>query len=136
MAVNFGVNYLAVVVAAVVALVIGFIWYSPRVFGNRWMAYLGTTQAQLGNPGPTGMLVGVVASLINALALAVLALNLGGKSVTDGVLLGVLAWLGFMATITAAQISFEKKSWGLWVLNNAHNLLVQVIMAAIVTAWR
>jgi len=136
MAVNFGVNYLAVVVAAVVALVIGFIWYSPRVFGNRWMAYLGTTQAQLGNPGPTGMLVGVVASLLNAWVLALLALNLGGKSVTDGVLLGVLAWLGFMATITAAQISFEKKSWGLWVLNNAHNLLVQVIMAAIVTAWR
>jgi len=136
MAVNLGVNYLAVVVATVVVLVIGFIWYSPRVFGNRWMAYLGTTQAQLGNPGPTGMLVGVVASLINAWALAVLALNLGGKSVTDGVLLGVLAWLGFMATITAAQISFEKKSWGLWVLNNAHNLLVQVIMAAIVTAWR
>ena len=136
MAVNFGVSYLAVVVAAVVALVIGFIWYSPRVFGNRWMAYLGTTQAQLGNPGPTGMLVGVVASLINAWVLAVLALNLGGKSVTDGILLGVLAWLGFMATITAAQISFEKKSWGLWVLNNAHNLLVQVIMAAIVTAWR
>ena len=136
MAVNFGVNYLAVVVAAVVALVIGFIWYSPRVFGTRWMAYLGTTQAQLGNPGPTGMLVGVVASLLNAWVLALLALNLGGKSVTDGVLLGVLAWLGFMATITAAQISFEKKSWGLWVLNNAHNLLVQVIMAAIVTVWR
>ena len=44
MAVNFGVNYLAVVVAAVVALVIGFIWYSPPVFGNRWMAYLGTTR--------------------------------------------------------------------------------------------
>lgn len=136
MAINFGVNYLAVVVAAVVALVIGFIWYSPRVFGTRWMTYLGTTQAQLGNPGPTGLLVGVVASLLNAWVLAVLALNLGGKSVTDGVLLGVLAWLGFMATITAAQISFEKKSWGLWVLNNAHNLLVQVIMAAIVTAWR
>ena len=54
MAVNFGVNYIAVVVAAVVALVIGFIWYSRPVFGNRWMAYLGTTQAQLGNPGPSG----------------------------------------------------------------------------------
>jgi len=136
MAVNFGVNYLAIVVAAVVALVIGFIWYSPRVFGNRWMAYLGTTQAQLGNPGPSGMAVGVVASLLNAWVLAVLSLNLGGKSATDGILLGALAWLGFMATITAAQISFEKKPWGLWVLNNAHNLLVQVVMAAIVTAWR
>jgi len=134
--VNFGVNYIAVVLAAVVALVIGFIWYSPRVFGTRWMAYLGTTQAQLGNPGPTGMAVGVVASLINAWVLAVLSLNLGGKTLTDGIMLGVLAWLGFMATITAAQISFEKKPWGLWVLNNAHNLLVQVIMGAIVTAWR
>ncbi len=136
MAVNLGVNYLAVIVAAVIALVIGFIWYSPRVFGNRWMAYLGTTQAQLGNPGPTGMAVGVVASHLNAWVLAVLSLNLGGKSLTDGVMLGVLAWLGFMATLTAAQISFEKKPWGLWVLNNAHNVLVQVIMAAIVTVWR
>ena len=136
MAVNFGVNYLAVVVAAVVALVIGFVWYSPPVFGNRWMAYLGTTQAQLGNPGPTGMAVGIVASLLNAWVLAVLSLNLGGKSITDGIMLGALAWLGFMATITAAQISFEKKPWGLWILNNAHNLLVQVLMAAIVTIWR
>ena len=136
MGLNYGVNYLAIVVAAVVALVIGFIWYSPRVFGNRWMAYLGTTQAQLGNPGPTGMVVGVVASLLNAWVLAVLSLNLGGESIADGVLLGVLAWLGFMATITAAQISFEKKPWGLWVLNNAHNLLIQVLMGAIVTAWR
>jgi len=135
-AVNFGVNYLAVVVAAIVALVIGFVWYSPRVFGNRWMAYLGTTQAQLGNPGPTGMAVGVVASLINAWVIALLALNLGGKTLTDGVLLGILVWLGFMATITAAQISFEKKPWGLWILNNAHNVIVQVIMSAIVTVWR
>ena len=136
MAVNFGVNFLAVVVAAVVALVVGFIWYSPQVLGKRWMWYLGTTQAQLGNPGPAGMAVGVVASLLNAWVLAVLSLNLGGKSITDGIMLGALAWLGFMATITAAQISFEKKPWGLWVLNNAHNLIVQVLMAAIVTLWR
>jgi hypothetical protein len=57
-AVNFGVNYLAVVVAEVVALVIGFVWYSPRVFGNRWMAYLGTTQAQLGIPRRWGWRLG------------------------------------------------------------------------------
>ena len=131
-----GVNYIAVIVAAVVALVIGFAWYAPQVFGNRWMAYLGTTQAQLGQPGPTGMAVGVIASLVNAWVLALLSLNLGGKTLTDGVMLGILAWLGFMATITAAQISFEKKPWGLWILNNAHNVIVQVVMAVIVTLWR
>ncbi len=136
MAVEMGVNYLAVIVAAVVAMIIGFAWYAPQTFGRRWMAYLGTTQAQLGNPGPMGMAVGVVASLLNAWVLALLSLNLGGTTIADGVMLGILCWLGFMATITAAQISFEKKPWGLWLLNNAHNVIVQVVMAAIVTAWR
>jgi len=103
MAVSFGVNYLAVVVAAVVALVIGFIWYAPPVFANRWMGYLGTTQAQLANPGPTGITVGVVASVVNAWVLVVLSLNLGGKTLTAGIMLGALAWLGFMATVTAAR---------------------------------
>lgn len=68
--------------------------------------------------------------------LAVLALNLGGTTIGDGVMLGILCWLGFMASLTAAQISFEKKPWGLWVLNNAHNVIAQILMAAIVTAWR
>ena len=82
------------------------------------------------------MAVGVVASLANAWVLAVLAMNLGGTTIGNGVMLGVLCWLGFMATITAAEISFEKKSWGLWALNNGHNAIVQILMAAIVTAWR
>ena len=38
-----------------------------------------------------------------------------------------------MATITAAQGSFEKR--GRWVLNNAHNVIVQMLTAAIVTLW-
>lgn len=133
---NFGVNYLAVIIAALLALVVGFLWYSPKAFGDRWMAYLGTTQAQLGNPGPTGMLTGVLASLVNAWVLAVLALNLGATTLGDGLTLGILCWLGFMATITAAQISFEKRPWGLWLLNNAHNVIVQILMAVLVTIWR
>src|SRR5690242_623405 len=95
-AVNFAVNYVAVIIAAVVAIVIGFAYYAPQVMGNRWMAYLGTTRAQLGNPAPTGMLAGIVASLLNAWVLAVLALNLGGKTFTDGAMLGLICWLGFM----------------------------------------
>ena len=136
MAVNFGVNYLAVIVAAVVAILIGFAYYAPQTMGKRWMAYLGTTQAQLGNPGGAGMAAGIISALLNSWVLAVLSLNLGGKTLTDGVMLGVICWLGFMATITAAQIAFEKKPWGLWVLNNIHNVVVQAVMGAIVTVWR
>jgi hypothetical protein len=31
------INWLAVIVAALVPTVVGFIWYNPRVFGNTWM---------------------------------------------------------------------------------------------------
>ena len=136
MTVNFGVSYVAVVVAAVIAVVIGFIWYSPQVFGNRWMSYLGTTRAQLGNPTPVGMAAGVIGALVNAWVLAVLSLNLGGKDWSEGAMLGFLVWLGFMATLTAAEVGFLKQPWALWLLNNAHNLLVQLVMGVIVTVIR
>lgn len=135
MAVNFGVNYLAVIVAAIVAVAIGFVWFSPQVLGRRWAAYTGQAPAEQ-RPAPMTIVVGVVSALVNAWVLAVLALNLGGKSVTDGVLLGIIAWLGFVATVTAADVAFGKKPWGLWAVNNGHHVIVQAVMGAIVTAWR
>ena len=134
MAVNFGVSYVAVVVAAIVAMVVGFVWYARPVFGARWMAYLGMTD--MGNPGPMVIVVGAIAALVNAWVLALLSLNLKGSTLGDGVMLGILVWLGFMATITAAQVNFERKPWGLWLLNNGHNVIVQALMGAIVTVLR
>jgi hypothetical protein len=135
-AVNFGVNYLAVVVSAIVAMVFGFAYYAPNMMGTRWMSYLGTTRAQLGNPEPSGAAAGAVASLVNAWVLAVLALNLGAANAGAGAMLGFLCWLGFMATITAAGVAFLKQPWGLWVVNNIHNVIVQIVMGVIVTVWR
>lgn len=136
MVVNFGVNYLAVLVAAIISIVIGFAYYSPQAMGDRWMTFLGTTRAQLGNPEPMGMGAGVIAALVNAWVLAVLALNLGATGAGEGAMLGFLCWLGFMATITAAEVAFLKQPWGLWLLNNVHNVVVQIVMAVIVTVWR
>jgi uncharacterized protein DUF1761 len=134
MAVNLGVSYVGVLVAAIAAVAVGFIWYRPAVFGKRWMAYIGMTDT--GNPGPMVIAVGVIAALVNAWVLAVLALNLKAATLGDGIMLGVLVWLGFMATLTAAQVNFERRPWGLWVLNNGHDVIVQVLIGAIVTLVR
>lgn len=37
------VNFLALLLAALSTLVIGFIWYNPKVFGNIWMKEAGIT---------------------------------------------------------------------------------------------
>lgn len=135
MAVNLSVNYLAVIVGMVAAFVIGAIWYSPPLFGKQYAASHGMTIEQM-RPGPEGFVIGALAGLLNSWALAVLSLNLGGKSLTDGVLLGVIVWVGFFASALAGDTVFRKGSWSVWTINAAHALVVQVVVGAIVTVWR
>lgn len=40
------INPIAIPIAAVAALVVGFIWYNPKVFGNAWMEASGMTEEQ------------------------------------------------------------------------------------------
>ncbi len=41
------INFLVVALAALIPLIIGFIWYNPKVFGNAWMKGTGKTEEQL-----------------------------------------------------------------------------------------
>ena len=38
------INFIAVLIAAIVPMVMGFIWYNPKVFGTAWMAASGMTE--------------------------------------------------------------------------------------------
>ena len=40
-------NYLAMAVAALTTLVVGFVWYHPKVFGTAWMHAAGLTEEEL-----------------------------------------------------------------------------------------
>ena len=40
-------NWIAILVAALVPTVIGFIWYNPKVFGTAWMKASGVTEDQI-----------------------------------------------------------------------------------------
>ena len=41
------VNFLAVLVAALVPMLVGFIWYNPKVLGNAWMQACGLTEEKM-----------------------------------------------------------------------------------------
>ena len=41
------VNFLAVIVAALVPMLVGFIWYNSKVFGNAWMQACGLTEEKM-----------------------------------------------------------------------------------------
>ena len=43
------INWLAVLLAFVASMAIGFVWYMPAVLGKRWMAAIGKTEEDLKN---------------------------------------------------------------------------------------
>lgn len=38
------INYLVLLAATLVPLIVGFVWYNPKVFGNAWMRATGMTE--------------------------------------------------------------------------------------------
>lgn len=124
------VNYLAVIVAAVAHIVLGYVWYMPMVFGKRWEAASGK-MLPTGMPAPMTMAFMVISALLAAFGLGLL---FGGIGLTDGAVWGALIWLYFVATVSAAAVFYEGKSWMWWAISAGYWLVGLVIMGAIVGA--
>ena len=112
----------------------GFVWFRPKVFGDRWIAYLGRPGEHF-KPGPD-FILSILSGTVNSFVMAVLALNLKATSAGDGVLLGLVVWAGFFLSYMTANTVFEKRPWGLWGIDVSHALVAQVVLAVIVTLLR
>lgn len=134
MALSFAVNWIGVIVGNVALLVIGFVWFMPNVFGNRWIALMGRPGEQL-RPGPE-FIVSVLAGTLNSFVMAVLALSLKATTVGDGILLGLVVFAGFFLSYLTANTIFAKRSWTLWAIDVGHALIAQVVLAVVVTLMR
>jgi Protein of unknown function (DUF1761) len=126
------VNWLAVVIAAVVGAVIALIWYAPQVFGRHWAAAAGVELLAPSQAPPITIALAVVTVLVTAYALALLARAVGAASIVDGAILGFVAWLGFVATWTISAVTFEHKPWAYWYLNAGQGLVALVVMGAVI----
>jgi Protein of unknown function (DUF1761) len=133
-----GVNWWAIIVAAVVKFVIGGIWYMP-LFGKQYRALMRVPEgSDMSGLGP-GLGIQFVCELVMAYILARFIIHygtsFGGVSVGVGVLIGFMAWLGFVAAVSIPQRFFERRPWELWAINNGYTLIGIVVMGAILGWW-
>ncbi|MEO5805309.1 DUF1761 domain-containing protein [Devosia sp.] len=127
---SFSVNWLAVVVATVAAFAFGAVWYTT--LSKQWLAALGKTREQL-NVGFTPFIWSVVVELIMAYVLAVLLGNLpGGITIATGITVGVIAWVGFVATTLIMNHRYEGMSWALTIIDSGHLLGVLAIQGLVI----
>ena len=131
---EFEINYVAVLVAAVAANVIGFLWYSKVLFGNVWMKLSGITEAQMKADKNNMMSIyGMMflTSLVMAYVLAHFEQAGGASDITMGVMVAFWAWLGFVATTMLGTVLFDKKPFKLFLINSGYHLVSLMVMGAI-----
>ena len=130
-----GVNYVAIVIAAIVAWLAGAGWYVA--LGRTWMAALGWTperaQAARSEPGAYWPFVYTFAAeLVMAWTLAGILGHIGPLSLRNGVISAALCWLGFVMTTMLTNNSFARRDWRLLWIDGGHWLLVLLLMGAII----
>jgi hypothetical protein len=130
------INPLAVVVAAIVPMALGFLWYGP-LFGNLWMTTRGVTREQMASVSP-GQAYGVttVLALVTALALAMVLSASATQDLTAGVTLGAIIGVGLVATSLATNGIFEERPSTLVLLNAAYQVVSLIVMGAVIGLWR
>jgi hypothetical protein len=128
------VNLLGVLAGAVVAMVIGGLWYGP-LFGKMWTAEMHFTPESMAEAkarGMTKLYVGqFVFSLVGAYVLAHFMILLGVTTVSGVCSLAFWLWLGFQVPIFVGATLWEGKSMKLFVLNAFQNLVALIAIGIV-----
>ena len=136
---NIEVNYLAVLVAAVVSMALGFLWYSPMVLGKPWMKLKGYTPETLKKAqkemGPF-YAVSFVFALITAYVLThVMTLSqnfYGYPEMQTGLMTAFFAWGGFMLPVQVTSTIFGDKKWALLAIDTGYQLVSLLAMGLVI----
>ena len=131
-------NYLAVLVAALVFFLVGGVWYAG-VFGKPWQNALNlnpeeTARAQ--QDFPKALAVWFLSGLIISFVLANLVNALGAVSFGSGVMVGFWTWLGFALPLNLNSLAFEKRSPHVFLINAGFYWVAFALMGGILAAWR
>lgn len=132
------INYWAVLVAAIVNMAVGSIWYGP-VFGKMWMSLTGLTKDSMKSMPLSvaqAMGLGLVTALLMSYVLAYFAFVYGAVGASEALTLALLVWLGFFVTNTAGGFIWEGRPFKLFLLNAAQQLVSLGLMALVLVLWQ
>lgn len=128
------INYWAILVSAVLAQVIGALWYSKYLFADVWMKHVKIDFKKM-KPEVTPFIVAFVGALVMAYVLSYMVDYAEALSVLDGLIVAAWIWLGFVFTPEVISSQFNKKPFELVLIDTGHYLAVLVMMGGILAVW-
>ena len=135
------VNYISIIVSAVISFFIGALWYSPLLFARQWVKATGKTKEEIEEGSSTfAYVLTFIAWLIAIYVLAVVIDYSVGQDSSPQFLYGILAaflyWFGFVAAISLIHNLFAQRPIILWFIDSGYVLIAFLISGAILAEWR
>jgi hypothetical protein len=158
------INWLALIVAALSTLVVGFIWYNPKVFGSIWMRETGVTPED-GKGANMALVFGmsIFYAFLIAFVLQTMVIHqygalgmIGGdpthgkpsytafmtdygtafRTFKHGMLHGFFAGLFFALPVVGTGALYERRSWKYTLVAGGFWVVCCMIMGGILCAWQ
>ena len=126
----------AMLVAAIIRMAVGGIWFSPIAFAPAWQKIVGITQGQMKTGFPKAIAADAAGSLIMAWVLAHAVAYAGAATLGAGAAVGFFNWLGFVAVVLFTGVIYEQRPVKLFWLTGGFNLIALVLMGALLAVWR
>lgn len=132
------VNYIALLLAGVVNMAIGFLWYSPVMFAKRWMKLMGFTaesmkkdQKQNGKWYALSFVVALVMAYVLSHVIVLSENFFHYPRLQTGLTTAFWMWLGFVMPVQLTGVIFSKdKNFELFAINTGYQLVSLFVMGA------
>ena len=121
---------LIVLLAVILSMALGFIWYSPLLFGPLWMRLVGITEKK---KRKGAMVFGLLSSAAFAFLLA-LSMLVSQGSLRETALSMAYVWLLFGFLLRLPHFFFEQRSFKLFWIYATHDLANMLLIGCTV-AW-
>jgi len=122
------INWVAVIVATVVSMVLAKTWFHEKTFGPTWRKLTGISRADSKKAGKKPITITLFA---NILTVVILAAMIGNSSLTTALLTGFVTWAAFSATTLITHNAFEQKPGKLTAINTGYQLILFMAVAFI-----
>jgi len=139
-------NWLAILVSALIPLIIGSIWYHPKAFGTVWMNATGITEDKLKNMSPAkAYIVALVLSVVLSFYLYINVLTGGPDDMRHGQEIymtfkhgaahGAFLGLFVVLPVLATNAIFEMKSAKYIFINVFYWIVSLALMGGTLNGW-
>lgn len=131
----FQVNFLAILVVALLNLVLGFVWFSPQMVGSLFYTNKEKNMCEAQVKKPWKFASCVFEGFLFAWALAIFLYAVDPPSVTHAIGVGLTAWIGFTFTFHLSAFVWEKETASQSLMNALYTLIYVIIASVILYYW-